>query len=111
MSRPHSRLDTGIDVLEKWADGASEREKNAVYSALCAMTDHTLFRTHRVIDDVARLSEFFVLLQDDLVLKLRVHCFDSYGIVYIGPRTGAPGNQVPTSTRQQPGSRPTGSAD
>jgi hypothetical protein len=103
MGHPHSRLDTGIDVLEQWADGATERQKDAVYSALCAMTDHTLFRTHRVVDDVAQLSEFFVLLQDELVLKLRVHCYDSYGIVYIGPRTTAPGSQVPTSTGQ-PGS-------
>jgi hypothetical protein len=108
MSRPQSRLDTGIDVLEKWADGATVREKNAVYDALCAMTDHTLFRSHRVIDDVTRLSEFFVLLPDDLVLKLRVHCFDSYGIVYIGPRQSS---QLPTSTRQRPDSRPAGSAE
>lgn len=91
VGRPHSRMDTGVEVLEEWANSATQREKDAVYSALCAMTDHTLFRTHRVIDDPNRLSEFFVLLPDDLVVKIRVHCFDSYGIVYIGPRTDAPG--------------------
>lgn len=88
---PHPRMDTGIDVLEKWLDGATPREKNAVYKALFAMTGRTLLRDFRVIDDGHRLSEFFVLLEGDLVVKIRVHCFDSYGLVYIGPRAAAPG--------------------
>jgi len=84
-------MDTGGDVLEKWADDASEREKNAVYAALFAMTDRSLLRTYRIVDDGLELSQFFVLLPGDLVVKVRVHCFDSFGLVYVGPRADAPG--------------------
>ncbi|HEY7596965.1 MAG TPA: DUF6235 family protein [Actinophytocola sp.] len=85
------RMDTGMDVLESWAPGASQSAKDAVYAALFAMTDRSLVRDHRVVEDGMELSEFFVLLRDDLVLKLRVHCYDSFGVVYVGPRAGAPG--------------------
>lgn len=91
VNHPSVRMDTGIDVLETWTKDAPQREKNTVYAALFAMTERSLLRTHRVIDDAAELSEFFVLLPDDLVIKMRVHSFDSFGLVYIGPRTGAPG--------------------
>lgn len=89
-NRPLLRMDTGIAVLEEWADGATQRDKNTVYAALFAMTDRTIFRSYRVVDDALRLNEFFVLL-GDLVLKMTVHCHDSFGIVYIGPHAGAPG--------------------
>lgn len=91
VNHPRVRLDTGIDVLEKWVDSAPQREQNAVYAALFAMTDRSLLRTHRVVDDEVELSELFVLLQNDLVIKIRIHSFDSFGLVYIGPRSGAPG--------------------
>jgi len=91
INRPRFRLDTGIDVLETWTESATQSEKNAVYKALFAMTDRSLFRNYRVVDDFLRLSEFFILVRDDLVIKICVHCFDSFGIVYIGPREGAPG--------------------
>jgi hypothetical protein len=90
-NRPLLRMDTGIDVLEEWADGANQQDKNAVYAALFAMADRTLLRSHRVVDDGLQLDAFFVLLSGDLVLKMRMHCFDSFGIVYIGPHAGAPG--------------------
>jgi hypothetical protein len=91
VNRPQVRLDTGIDVLEEWMDGAARPAKDAVYKALFAMTDRTLLRDYTVVDDDLRLSELFVLLENDLVLKLRIHCFDSFGVVYIGARAHAPG--------------------
>jgi len=95
------RLDTGIDVLETWTAGADDADRSLVYQALFAMTDQSLFRTHRIVDDWQRLSEFFVLLREDLVLKLRVHCFDSFGVVYVGPADQAPGLVIPKRTRRQ----------
>jgi hypothetical protein len=86
VDQPRFRMDTGIDVLETWADDAAQDEKDAVYAALFAMADRSLLRTYRVVDDGMELSEFFVLLRDGLVIKMRVHCFDSFGVVYIGPR-------------------------
>src|SRR5262245_23054127 len=91
VNQPRLRMDTGLEVLDRWAEGANHKEKNAVYAALFAMTDRTLLRTYRIIEDEYELSEFFVLLADGVVLKMRVHSFDSFGIVYVGPHTKAPG--------------------
>jgi hypothetical protein len=88
---PHARfrLETGIEVLTDWAESASEEHKDAVHTALFAMVDGSLFRTYRVVDDYQRPSELFVIVRDDLVMKIRVNCFDSFGIVHIGPPTAA----------------------
>lgn len=94
------RLDTGIDVLETWTARSEEDDRSLVYQALFAMTDQSLFRTHRIVDDFQRLNEFFVLLREDLVLKLRVHCFDSFGVVYVGPSATAPGLVIPQRERR-----------
>ncbi|HEV2781541.1 MAG TPA: DUF6235 family protein [Actinophytocola sp.] len=91
IHRPRFRMDTGLEVLERWADTATPSEKNAVYKALFAVADGSVFKNYRIVDDWQKLSEFFVLVKDNLVVKVCVHCFDSYGIVYIGPRQGAPG--------------------
>jgi hypothetical protein len=84
-SSTHARLDSGLDVLESWAETASQTRKNAVYKALFAMQDSSLFRTYRVIDDFKHPNEVFVIVKNDLVMKVRVNCLDSFGIVAIGP--------------------------
>lgn len=87
--RARFRMETGHDVLEDWTETANQTQKNAIYKALFAMLDGSLFRTYRVVDDFQRPSELFVIVRDDLVLKIRINCFDSFGIVHIGPPTGA----------------------
>lgn len=84
------RMDTGLEVLEEWSETASQTKKNAVYKALFAVQDGSAFRTYRVVDDFQRPSELFVIVRDDLVVKIRVNCFDSFGIVYVGPCGTAP---------------------
>lgn len=91
VRRHRFRLDTGLDALEEWSSTANQSEKNAVYKALFAVVDGTVFRTYRVVDDWQKLSEFLVIVKDNLSIKLRIHSFDSYGIVYIGPPKCAPG--------------------
>ena len=59
--------------------------KLAVYDALFAMQDGSLFRTYRVIDDCERPDEVFVLVRDDLVMKIRVNRVDSFEVTAIGP--------------------------
>lgn len=88
---PTPRLDTGLDILDAWADAADDKEKETVYPALFATIDCSLFRTYTVIDDQHEKSEFYVLLSRGLVIKMRMNAIDSFGLVYIGTRTGTPG--------------------
>jgi hypothetical protein len=83
-STPRFRMESGHDVLDVWADTASQTKKNAIYKALFAMQDGSLFRTYRVIDDYQRPNEVFVIVKDNLVMKIRVNCIDSFTIVAIG---------------------------
>ena len=82
---PRFRLEAGLDVLDNWAQTASQTKKNAIYRALFAMQDGTMFRTYRVIDEFQRPNEVFVIVKDNLVMKIRVNCVDSFAIVSIGP--------------------------
>lgn len=82
------RLELGLDVLGAWADTAPLSMKNAVYKALFAMVDGSLFRNYRVVDDYQRPDEVFVIVRDDLMLKLRITCIDSFGVLHIGPCNG-----------------------
>lgn len=90
IPRARFRMDTGIEVLGNWAEDARQSRKNAVYRALFAVADGTVFRTYRIVDDFKQANEFFIVLRDDLVVKVRVHDFDSFGVVYIGPGANAP---------------------
>lgn len=85
------RLETGLEVLDSWSEQAGQAKKNAIYRALFAMQDGSLFHSYRVVDDFQRPSELFVIVKDDLVLKICFNCFDSFGIVYIGSGAAAPG--------------------
>jgi hypothetical protein len=78
-----------LDLLDQWAATAGQVEKNAVYEALLSVPDGSVFRTRTILDDRDRPREFFVVAREDLVIKIRMGDFDSFGIVYIGPLSGA----------------------
>jgi hypothetical protein len=84
IPRTRFRLETGLEVLEEWSDAALQSQRNAIYKALFAMQDGSLFRRYRIVDDFQRPNELYVIVKDDLVMKIRVNCFDSFGIVHIG---------------------------
>jgi hypothetical protein len=92
-SRPRlwCRLTSGLEELEKWSCNATQGEKNVVYDALFAVADRSVFSTHQVVDDINRPTQFFVLTRGYLAVKIRIHGFDDFGIVYIGPSSDAPG--------------------
>ena len=81
----YSRMEAGFDVLDVWSETASPSKKNAVYKALFAMQDGSLFRTYRVMDDFQRADEIFVVVKEDLVVKIRVKSFDAFDVLSIGP--------------------------
>jgi hypothetical protein len=84
------RLDGGIDQLEAWAATARQVQKNHLYKALFAVTDGSVFNTHGVLQDTENPHAKFILVRQDLVLKVS-YAQDSFGILYIGPLEGAPG--------------------
>jgi hypothetical protein len=84
------RLNMGVGCLEEWAATANQAQKNAVYEALFAVSDGSVRTTHKVLDDVQRNGEFFVLLRDNLVVKIGMHPFNTFSIIYIGSLDEAP---------------------
>jgi hypothetical protein len=85
------RVISGFDVLERWSERATQVEKNIVQRVLFAVVERSVFTSFDVVDDVTKTMEFFVLSRCELTVKIRIHDFDSCGIVYVGPTCGAPG--------------------
>ena len=83
--RKRRKLNVGVKRLEKWAASAGQIEKNSVYEVLFAVSDGSVFRSHTVLDDVQRAGEFFVLAREDLVVKVSIQPFNTFGVLYIGP--------------------------
>jgi hypothetical protein len=79
------RMENGFDALEEWGETASQTQKNAVYKALFAMLDGTLFRTYRVVDDFQKANEVYVIVRDTLAMKLRIKSVDAFDVLAIGP--------------------------
>jgi hypothetical protein len=88
------RLESGLDWLDKWSATASQAEQNALYKALFAIADGSVFHTYLTAGDVAQAEEFLVLVRDELVLKVRLHYPDAFGIVYIGTGHDGPGRDI-----------------
>jgi hypothetical protein len=78
------RMDDQFDVLDAWSETATDADLQAVYAVLFAVADGTVERDYEFVDDPHRLSEFAVLVHADLMVKIRVHSFDSFGLVYLG---------------------------
>ncbi len=88
------RLESGLRWLEEWSDTAGQAEQNAVYQALFAIADGTVSYAYLTFADVHHPGEFFVLVRDDLVIKVVFHDLDAFGIGYIGTLRNAPGHDL-----------------
>jgi hypothetical protein len=84
------RLISGLEVLAGWSDTASQVEKNAMHKALFAMADCSVFGTYEILDDCERPREFYIMVKGELVVKIRIHDFETFGIVYLGSLGDAP---------------------
>jgi uncharacterized protein DUF6235 len=77
------------EVLERWAATATQADRNHIHKALFAILDGSLFHTYRIVEDARIEHELYVIVKDDLVLKLRVNDINdvsSFDIIAIGPR-------------------------
>jgi hypothetical protein len=79
------RIDDNFAVLDAWSRTATDEDRDAVYAVLFAVADGSVERDFPVVDDPKRLSEFSVLVHPELVVKIRVNSFNSFGVVAVGP--------------------------
>jgi len=73
---------------------ATQVEKNIVYDALFAVLNGTVFRRYRILNDLERTREFFVIVRDNLIIKVRFFDSEEFGIEYIGAPIAPPGRNV-----------------
>jgi hypothetical protein len=85
------KLDNGLQQLEDWADAAPHIHKNQLYKALFAVTDGTVHHNYGVLQDKENPNAHFVLVREDLVLKVNYSGPGAFEIAYIGPMEDAPG--------------------
>jgi hypothetical protein len=78
------RLGSGVEILERWAAGTDQAAKNAMYKALFAISDGSVFHSHEVVDHHARPTQFTVKVKHDLVVRVCVHDSGVFGISFIG---------------------------
>ena len=90
------QLTAGLDVLEDWAAGATQAERNVVYEALFAIGDGSAFVVYDVFGDAEDLNNFIVVVKSHLVLKIVVHrASTSFEIRYVGAlQDGSPASVI-----------------
>jgi hypothetical protein len=88
---PPFRLTSGLDLLDRWSEQATQIEKNVVHQVLLAVVDRSVFTDHFVVNDATKTMEFFVLAKCELAVKIRVNDLGTGAITYIGPICAAPG--------------------
>ncbi|KDN18880.1 DUF6235 family protein [Amycolatopsis rifamycinica] len=79
------QLVAGVEVLEEWADSATQAERNVLYEALFAIGDGSVFLIYDVFGDPEDISNFIILVKADLMVKIRVQRAESaFEILYVG---------------------------
>jgi hypothetical protein len=86
-----NQLNAGLDVLDTWSETASQAARNALYRALFAVTDGSVFRFFQTSSHRARPDEVTIYLRADLVVTISQTEADLFDIAYIGPLDGSPG--------------------
>jgi hypothetical protein len=80
-------LTAGVQVLEDWAESATQAERNVVYEALFAVGDGSAFLVYDIFGDPHDPGNFMIMVQPGLVLKIIVQRAESaFEIRYVGSR-------------------------
>ncbi|WET76183.1 DUF6235 family protein [Amycolatopsis sp. QT-25] len=79
------RLTAGLDVLEDWAVGATQAERNVVYETLFAIGDGSVSVARDVLGGPQDFSDVVVVVRRHLVLRIAIHSAGaSFEIRYVG---------------------------
>ena len=71
------QLTAGVQVLEDWAESATQAERNVVYEALFAVGDGSAFLVYDIFGDPHDPGNFMIMVQPGLVLKIMVQRAES----------------------------------
>lgn len=79
------QLTAGLNVLDDWAETATQMERNHVYEALFAIGDGSAFLVYDIFGDPRDSGNFVILVKSRLVLKVMVHPAEhAFEIRYVG---------------------------
>jgi hypothetical protein len=79
------QLVAGLEVLEEWADSATQAERNILYEALFAIGDGSVFLIYDVFGDPDDIFNFIIMVKADLMVKINVQRAESaFEILYVG---------------------------
>jgi len=79
------QLTAGVEVLDDWAETASQAERNVIYEALFAVGDGSAFLVYDIFGDPRDPYNFIVMVKHDLVVKITLQRADSsFEILYVG---------------------------
>jgi Family of unknown function (DUF6235) len=91
------QLVEGIELLDEWAESASQADRNGIYEALFAIGDGSAFLIYDIFGDSREWGGFVVVVKPDLVLKVQLRRTDSaFAIRYVGAPDGGTGGAAPT---------------
>jgi hypothetical protein len=83
------RLRAGLGNLDRWSATSRQAVRNAVYRALFAIGDGSVFRAYRTLRRPSS-GEMQVQVRDDTVVSVRLTGGNAYDIEYIGDPKQAP---------------------
>ncbi|MEQ0565875.1 DUF6235 family protein [Amycolatopsis sp. NEAU-NG30] len=79
------QLTEGLEVLESWAETATQAERNSVYEALFAVGDGSAFIVYDIFADPHDPGHFLIVVKSGLVMKVMVRRAESaFAIRYVG---------------------------
>ncbi|NBH02742.1 MULTISPECIES: DUF6235 family protein [Amycolatopsis] len=79
------QLTAGFEILEEWAESATQAQRNALYEALFAVGDGSAFLVYDIFGDAENPRNFVVVVKANLVLKIMVQRAESsFEIRYVG---------------------------
>jgi hypothetical protein len=79
------QLTAGVELLEEWAESATQAERNVVYEALFAVGDGSAFLVYDIFGDPRDPGNFIVMVRPKLILKVMVQRAESaFEIRYVG---------------------------
>src|SRR3712207_4688144 len=66
------RLGSGSALIGRWSAGATQAARNAVHEVLFAVAEGSADDRYMTVNDAENPHEFFVLLRNDIAVKIRV---------------------------------------